>query len=79
MYSLRLCGAAYQAEILRAATGAAMADIEQLKKIVPLITCEISFGQNVRELMFGVTVTNSDLGVQNNPVKQPIQSKSVGP
>ena len=56
---LRHCGAAYQAEILSAA------DIEQLKKIVPLITCEVSFGRNVCELMFGVNVTNLDLGVQN--------------
>ena len=35
-----------------------MADIEQMKKIVPLITCEISFGQNVCELMFSVNVTD---------------------
>ena len=56
-----------------------MADIEQLNKIVPLITCEICFGQNVCELVFGVNVTNLDLGVQINPVKQPIQSNSVGP
>ena len=61
---LRHCGAAYQAEILSATIGAEMADIEQLKKIVPLITCEVSFGQNVCELMFGVNVTNLDLGVQ---------------
>ena len=56
-----------------------MADIEQMKKIVPLITCEISFGQNVCELMFGVDVFDLDFGVQINPVKQPIQSNSVGP
>ena len=54
-----------------------MADIEQLKKIVPLITCEISFGQSVYELVFGVNVTNLDRGVQINPVKQPIKSNSV--
>ena len=30
-----------------------MADIEQMKKIVPIITGEITFGQNVCELMFG--------------------------
>ena len=35
-----------------------MADIEQMKKIVPLITCEIPFSQNVSELMFGAIVTN---------------------
>ena len=78
LYPLRHCGAAYQAEILGATSGAEMADIEQMKKIVPLITCEMSFGQNVCELMFGVIVTELDLGVQINPVKQPIQSNSVG-
>ena len=55
-----------------------MENIEKLKKIAPLITCEVSFGQNVCELMFGVNATNLDLGVQINPVKQPIQSNSVG-
>ena len=55
-----------------------MADIEQMKKIVPLITCEISFGQKVCELMLGVNVTDLDLGVQINPVKQPVQSIFVG-
>ena len=42
-----------------------MADIEQMKKIVPLITCEISFGQNVCKLMFGVNVTDLDLAGPN--------------
>ena len=78
LYPLRLCGAAYQAEILSAASGAEMADIKQMKKIVPLITCEIPFGQHVCELVLGVNVTDSNLGVQINPVKQPIQSNSVG-
>ena len=36
-------GAASQAEILGAASGVERADIEQMKKIVPLITCEIPF------------------------------------
>ena len=49
-----------------------------MKKIVPLITCEIPFSQNVCELVFGVKVTDLDLGVQIIPVKQPIQSNSVG-
>ena len=56
--SLRHCGATYQAEILGAASGAEKADIEQMKKIVPLITCEIPFGQNISELVFGVLVRN---------------------
>ena len=40
-----------------------MADIEQVKKIVPLITCEIPFSQHVCELMFGVSVTDLDLAL----------------
>ena len=55
-----------------------MADVEQMKKIVPLVTCEITFGQHVRELMFGVHVPNLNLGIHINPTKQPIQSNSVG-
>ena len=35
-----------------------MADIEQIEKIVPFVTCEISFGSNVCELVFGVNVKN---------------------
>ena len=38
LYPLRHCGAAHQAEILCAASGAEMADAEHMKKIVPLIT-----------------------------------------
>ena len=55
-----------------------MADDEQMKS-VPVITCEITFGQNVCVLMFGVNVSNLNLGVQINSVKQPIRSNSVGP
>ena len=43
-----------------------MADVEQMKKIVPLITCEIT---DVPNLYFRIKI---------NPVKQPIQSNSVG-
>ena len=49
-------GTADQAGILSAASGAEMADVEQMKKIVPFVTCEIAFGQNICELMFGVDV-----------------------
>ena len=48
-----------------------------MKKIVPLITCEIPFSQHVCELMFGVSVTDLNFGVPITPVKQPIQSNSV--
>ena len=41
-----------------------------MKKVAPLITCEISLSQNVCELVFGVNVTDLSLGVQINPVKQ---------
>ena len=74
-----LSGAAYQAGILSAASRAEMADVEQMKKIVPFVTCEITFGQNVCELMFGVNEPNLNLGVQINSVKQPIQCNIVGP
>ena len=56
-----------------------MADIEQMKKIIPLITREISFGQDVCELVFGVDVPDLNFRIQIDPVKQPIQSNSVGP
>ena len=49
---LRHCGAAYQAEVLGTASGTEMADVKHMKKVVPLSTCEISFGQYVRELVF---------------------------
>ena len=70
--------AANQAAIFGAAKRAEMADIEQLKKIIPLITREIPFSQDVYELVFGVNVTDLDFGVQIDSVKQPIQSNSVG-
>ena len=63
---------------LSAASGAEIANIEQMKKIVPLITCESSCSQHVCELMFSVNVTDLNSGVQFDPVKQPIQSNSVG-
>ena len=70
-------GAAYQAGILSAASRAEMADVEQMKKSVPFVTCEITFGQHVCELMFRINVTNLNLRIKINPVKQPIQSNSV--
>ena len=72
-------GAANQAGILTAANGAEMAGVEQVKNIVPFVTCEIAFGQNVGELMFGVNVPDLNFGIQTNPIKQPIRSNSVGP
>ena len=71
LYPLRHCGAAWQAEILGAASGAEMDDSQQMKKIVPLTTCEIPFSQHVCELVFGVNVTDlnfsgSELILSNN-------------
>ena len=73
-----LFGAANQAGILGATSRVEMADVKQMKKIVPFVTCEIAFGQNVCEFMFGINVTDLNFTIKNNPVKQPIQSNSVG-
>ena len=61
--------AAYQAGILSAESGAEMADVEQLKKIVPFVTCEITFGQNVCELMLGINESNLNYRHKIYPVK----------
>ena len=71
-------GAAYQAGILSAASRAETADVEQMKKIIPCVTCDIIIGQNVCELMFGVNVSNLNFRIKINPFKQPIQSNFVG-
>ena len=55
-----------------------MADVEQMKKIVPFVTCEITLGQNVCELLFGVNVPHLNLGVQINSVKQPNPKQLCG-
>ena len=46
-----------------------MADVKQTQKMIPLITCEISFSQHVCELVFGVNVFDLDFGVQNDSIK----------
>ena len=56
-----------------------MADVEQTQKMIPFITCEISFCQYVCELVLGVTIFDLDFGVQINSIEQPIKSNSVGP
>ena len=82
LYPLRHCGAAYLAEIIGATNTAEMADVKQMKKIVPLITCEISSGQNVCELMFGVNVTDlnfeSKLILSNNESRATLWVREVG-
>ena len=55
-----------------------MANVKQAQPMIPLITRETSFGQNVSELVFGVDVFDLDFGVQINSIEQPIKSNSVG-
>ena len=47
-------------------------DVEQTKKMAPLITCKITFSQHVSESVSGVNMFDLDLVVQIDPVKQPI-------
>ena len=54
-------------------------DVKQIQQMIPLITCEIPFGQNVCELVLGVDVFDLDFGVQFNSIEQPIKRNSVGP
>ena len=56
-----------------------MANVKQTQKIMPFITCQISLGQYVCELVFGVNVFDLDLGVQIKSIKQPVKSNSVSP
>ena len=53
-------------------------DVQQSKKMVPLITCETTFGQHVRKLVLGVNNFDLDLEVQIDLVKQRIQRDSAG-
>ena len=50
--------AANQAGFLGAAKKAEMADVEQIKMIIPFVTYEMSFGQNVCDLVFGILSNN---------------------
>ena len=63
---------------LRAAGRAENADIEQMEKMIPFITCEIALCQYVCELVFGVNIFDLDLWAQIDSVKQPIKRNSVG-
>ena len=46
-----------------------MANIEQTHKMIPFVTCEISFGWNVGKLVFGVDVLDLDFGVQIDSIE----------
>ena len=56
-----------------------MANIEQSQQMIPLITCEIAFGQDVCKLVLGVNIFDLNLGIKINSIKQPVKSNSVGP
>ena len=45
--------------------------------MIPLITRESSFGQNVSELVSGVDVFDLDFWVKINPIEQPVKSNSM--
>ena len=44
----------------------------QTKKMVPLITREITFGQHVRKLVLGVNIFDLNFGVLIDSVTQPV-------
>ena len=46
-----------------------MANVEQTQKMIPLITCEISLGQYVWELVFGINVFDLDFVVQIDSIE----------
>ena len=52
--------------------------VEQTKKVIPLISWETSFGQNVSKLVFGVHIFDLDFGFHIDSVKQQVKSNSVG-
>ena len=55
-----------------------MATVKQIQQMIPLITWEIPFSEDVCELVFGVDVFDLDFGVQINSIEQPIKSNTVG-
>ena len=55
-----------------------MADVKQTQKMIPFITCEVSLGQCVCELVLGVNTFDLDFGVQINSIEQLFKSNSVG-
>ena len=55
-----------------------MTVVEQIQKLTPFNTCEISLGRYVSELVLGVSAFDFDLGVQIDSIKQPIKSNSLG-
>ena len=56
-----------------------MANIKQSQQMIPFITREIPFCQDVCELVLGVDVFDLDFGIQIDSIEQPIKSNSVSP
>ena len=54
-----------------------MANIEQAQQMFPLITCEISLGQNVSKLVFGVDVFDLDFWDPDQSAREPRSSAGV--
>ena len=63
---------------LSAALKAEKTDVEKTWKVVPFITCEVSFGEDICEMVLGINIFDLDLWVQVISVEQPIKSNSVG-
>ena len=55
-----------------------MANVKQIQQMIPFVTCGISLGKYVCELVFGFNVFDLDFGVQIDSIEQPIKSNSVG-
>ena len=54
-----------------------MANVKQIQQMIPLITCEIPFGQDVCELVFGVDVFDLDFAVQIDSIEKPISPSHI--
>ena len=55
-----------------------MADVKQMKKIIPLIAGEILLCQYVCKLVFGVNIFDLNLRIQIDSVKKPVKCNSKG-
>ena len=51
--------------------------LHKINKMIPFITCEIPFCQDVCKLVLGVGVFDLDFGIQINSIEQPFKSNSV--
>ena len=63
---------------MAAETCGVVRDTKEMQQVVPLITRETAFCQNVCELVFGFDILDLDFWVQVDSVKLPVQSNPVG-